>query len=70
MKVRAAERALVSIRKISRKLLSLLAAAACGQPAAPEASPVPSQMGCPAVALTYDTGVAELLQRGCSHVIG
>ena len=58
------------IPKLPRKLLlSLLAAApmavACSQPAAHEACPAPPQMGCPADALSFDTGIGELLHSRC-----
>ncbi len=56
------------IPKIAGKpLLSLLAAvaSACGQPAANEACPAPPQLGCPADALTFDTGIGQLLHTRC-----
>ena len=50
-------------------LLSLLAtlavASACAEPAAQEACPIPAQMSCPPGALTFETGIAEILHTRC-----
>ena len=67
---RASERVLVPIAKTSKKLrLSLLAAgiaaAACGHPVEHDACPLPPEMGCPPEALTFDTGISELLHTRC-----
>lgn len=52
-----------------KRLLSLLtagiAAAACGQPVEHDACPVPPQTGCPPGALTFDTGIGDLLHARC-----
>ena len=56
-------------KKSTKLLLSLLsagiAAVACGQPAEHEACPAPPPLGCPSNALTFDTGIGELLHSRC-----
>jgi cytochrome c5 len=51
-------------------LLSLLGSlfAGCGQasPSEPSACPDDTQSGCPATALTYDTGIGALIGERCS----
>ncbi len=57
------------IRKMPRKLLLSLfiaSAASCAQPAAQDSCPAPAQLDCPADALTFDSGIAELLHSRCS----
>ncbi|MEI9939527.1 MAG: hypothetical protein WDO69_20090 [Pseudomonadota bacterium] len=57
------------IPKIPRKLLLLLlaavATAACGHAADQEACPAPEQRDCPADALTFDSGIADLVHTRC-----
>src|SRR5258708_2711220 len=65
--IRVARRALARTPNMLRKcLLSLLASwlGACGQPA-PESCPADQQAGCPASALSYDTGIGDLLRARC-----
>lgn len=57
-------------QKTWKKLLFLLlaagsAAAACGQPVEHDACPAPAQRGCPPGALTFDTGIGDLVHARC-----
>ena len=51
--------------------LSLVIGTACGQ-AAPEACPATARMSCPPAALTFDSGIATLIQARClpCHDVG
>gem|GEM_PF-1691157 len=63
------ERLLVPLANLQTTLLFALLGAAlvasCGQPAEHEACAVQARTSCPTDALTFDTGIAELLHARC-----